>query len=133
MVDAFSEFLQKTNIIAVMGASRNKEKFGYKVYATLKRNSYAVYPVNPAAEEVDGDRCYSSLSSLPKKPDVVITVVPPHITEKVVREMKELGLKRIWMQPGSESASAIAFCEKNNIKVIANICFIVDGLKINLL
>jgi len=131
MGEDFSDFLKKSNIIAVVGASRNKEKFGYKIYATLRHNGYVVYPVNPNAEEIYGDKCYPSLAALPKKPDVVITAVPPKITEEIARQMKESGLKRIWMQPGSESPQAITFCKQNGIKVIANACFVVDGLKTN--
>lgn len=109
MDDDLSEFLKKSNTIAVVGASRNRKKFGYRVYATLKRNGYNVYPVNPQAERIDDDRCYPSLAALPKKPDVVITVVRPKITEGVVKEMKKLNLNKVWMQPGSESASATLF------------------------
>ena len=128
-MDDLSEFLKKTNKIAVVGASRDKEKFGYKVYTTLKRDGFSVYPVNPKADNIDNDRCYPSLSALPIKPDVVITVVPPKITEEVVKEMLKLGIDKIWMQPGSESPSAVDFCKKNKIKVITNLCFVVDGLK----
>lgn len=130
-MDDLSEFLKKTNKIAVVGASRDKEKFGYKVYATLKRVGFSVYPINPKADNIDNDRCYPSISALPIKPDVVITIVPPKITEEVVKEMLKLGIDKIWMQPGSESQSAIDFCKKNKIKVIANLCFVVDGLKIS--
>lgn len=129
MEDLFSDFLKKSNIIAIVGVSRNREKFGYRIYSTLKHNGYSAYPVNPKAEMIDDGRCYPSLSALPEKPDVVITVVPPEITEAVVREMDRLKIGRVWMQPGSESASAIDFCRRKGIKVVANACFVVDGLK----
>ena len=106
------EFLDRGNKIAVVGATVNKEKFGYKVYKAVKGLGFTVYPVNPKYEEIDGDKCYSSLKDLPEKPDVVITVVPPRVTEKIVRQCKELGIKRVWMQPGSESEEAISYCER---------------------
>ncbi|MEM3422894.1 MAG: CoA-binding protein [Candidatus Bilamarchaeaceae archaeon] len=125
------DFLKKSNKLAVVGASREKEKFGYKIYLTLKKQGFVVYPVNPKADKIDKDKCYPSLSSLPQKPDVVITVVPPKITEQVVIEAAKLGIDKIWMQPGSESEKAIALCKEKGIKFIAYTCFIVDGLKIN--
>jgi len=126
------DFLDRKNILAVVGASREKNKYGYKIYKAVLNADYEVYPVNPNAREIDGKKCYPSLSSLPKKPDVVITVVPPKITEKIVEEAKELGIKKVWMQPGSESEKAIEFCKQNNIEVVAKMCFVADGLKENL-
>ena len=122
------EFLKKGNIIAVVGASRNPEKWGYKIFKKLKE-FYKTYPVNPKYKEIDGTKCYPDLKSLPEKPDVVITVVPPEVTESVVKVCKDLGISMVWMQPGSESQKAIEFCKKNGIKVVYNVCFVVNGLK----
>jgi len=123
------DFLKKENILAVVGASPNTEKWGFKVYNTLKRLGFDVYPVNPKHEKIRGNVCYPDLKSLPKKPDVVITVVPPKITEDVVKECRKIGIKKVWMQPGSESQNAVDFCKENGIDVIYNVCFVADGLK----
>ena len=129
MNENIGEFLKKSNVLAVVGASRDKDKFGYKIYNGLKKAGYKVYPVNPSAKEIEGEKCYPSISRLDKKPDVVITIVPPTVTEKVVKEAKGIGVKKVWMQPGSESEKAIKFCEKNKISVAAKMCMVVDGLK----
>jgi len=126
---AMKKFLDKNNIIAVVGASPNKEKWGWKIFTKLRESGFKVYPVNPKHEKIDNARCYPDLKSLPKKPDVVITIVPPHITEKVVEQCKKLGIEMVWMQPGSESEEAIKFCRENGIEVVYNACFVVDGLK----
>ncbi|MGB9719689.1 MAG: CoA-binding protein [Candidatus Anstonellales archaeon] len=126
------DFLNKKNIIAVVGASRKKDKYGYKIYKAILNAGYKIYPVNPNADEIDGKKCYPSISSVPKKLDVVIMVVPPKITEKIVEEVAKLKIKKVWMQPGSESEKAIEFCRKNKIEVIAKMCFVADGLKENL-
>ena len=81
--------------------------------------------MNPNIDEIFGERCYHSLTELPKKPGVVDTVVPPTVTEKIVKECKELGIERVWMQPGSESEHAIRFCEENSIKVAHDVCVMV--------
>jgi len=116
------EFLRKDNTFAVVGVSRNPEKYGYKVYAELKKAGYLVYPINPSTSKILGDKCYPSLSALPCIPDVVDVVVPPKITERIVRECKRLGIKKVWMQPGAESSKAIEFCRENNINVLHGIC-----------
>ncbi|MHA1238098.1 MAG: CoA-binding protein [Candidatus Odinarchaeia archaeon] len=123
--DLISEFLKKTNVYAVIGVSRNPEKYGYKVYKDLKNAGYEVYAVNPNVSEVLGDKCYPTLKDLPRKPDVVNTVVPPKITEKIVRECYKLGIDKVWMQPGSESEDAINFCKNHGIKVVHGICIMV--------
>jgi len=118
-------FLKKENVFAVVGVSSNPAKYGHQVYKDLKEAGYVVYAVNPNIDEVLGERCYHSLSELPEKPDVVDTVVPPTVTEKIVKECKELGIEKVWMQPGSESEQAIRFCEGNNIKVVHDVCVMV--------
>ena len=111
-------FLDKRNVFAVVGASRDPKKYGYQVYKDLKGAGYKVYPVNPNAQEILGDKCYPSLEKLPVKPDVVNVVVPPKVTEHLVETCKKLGITKVWMQPGSESEKAIKFCEENGINVV---------------
>jgi len=126
------EFLGKNNIIAVTGVSRNKEKYGYKIYKALKNAGYEVYPVNPMADFIDEDKCYASLSNVPKKIDVVVTVTKPNITEKTIEEAKKLGINKVWMQPGSESERAKELCKENGINFISEMCFVVDGMNVDL-
>jgi len=122
-------FLNKKNVFAVVGASRDPQKYGYQVYKDLKSDGYKVYPVNPNAEEVLGDKCYPSLENLPAKPDVVDVVVPPKVTEHVVETCRKLGIIKVWMQPGSESEAAIKFCEENGIDVVHGVCVMIERAK----
>jgi predicted CoA-binding protein len=126
MKNLIKEFLDKKNIFAVVGVSRDPEKYGNKVYVDLKNAGYKVYPINPNIDEVYGDRCYSELKKLPIKPDVVDLVVPSKISEKIVKDCKKSGISRVWMQPGSESEEAINFCKSNNIQVLYGICVMVE-------
>lgn len=120
------QFLKKQNVYAVVGASRDPEKFGHHVFKDLRKAGYQVYCINPKANEVLGDKCYPSLEVLPSKPDVVNLVVPPQITEKIVKECKKLKIRKVWMQPGSESKAAIKFCEENGIEVIHGMCVMIE-------
>ncbi|RLF82648.1 CoA-binding protein [Thermococci archaeon] len=120
------EFLNKKNVFAVVGASRDPKKYGHQVYKDLRKAGYRVYPVNPNADEILGDRCYPSIEDLPVKPDVVDIVVPPKITERVVKTCRKLGIRKIWMQPGSESEAAIKFCEENGMDVVHGVCVMVE-------
>jgi predicted CoA-binding protein len=123
------EFLEKKNVFAVVGASRDNRKYGHKVYKDLKNAGYVVYPVNPNADKILGDKCYPSLESLPKMPQVVDLVIPPKVTNQIVKVCKKLRIKKVWMQPGSESEVAINFCKKNNIQVVHGVCIMVERLR----
>ena len=119
-------FLDRKNMFAVVGASRDSKKYGHQVYRDLRNAGYRVYPVNPNVNEVLGDKCYPSLEALPVKPDVVDVVVPPNVTGAVVETCKKLGIKKIWMQPGSESEAAINFCRENGMDAIYGVCVMIE-------
>ena len=119
-------FLDETNTIAVVGASRNPEKYGHQVYADLKAAGYTVFPVNPNCDHILGDPCYPDLAHLPATPDVVNLVVPPTVTEEVVKICHALGVRKVWMQPGAESETAIRYCEENGIDVVHSLCVMIE-------
>ena len=112
--------------IAIVGISRNPEKYGYKIFRDMLQDGLQVMGVNPHEDEVLGAKIYKSLKDLPEVPDLVITVVPPSVTEKIVDECKDLGVKAVWMQPGSESDAAVEKAKKDGINVIYNACFMVQ-------
>ncbi len=111
---------------AVVGASMDPTKYGNRIFRDLRAAGYTVYGVNPRGGEIEGQKLYSALSDLPEKPAVVDTVVPPAITEEIVRQCAELDLTRVWMQPGSESEVAIQFCREHSIQVVYYSCAMVE-------
>ncbi|OGU63193.1 MAG: CoA-binding protein [Ignavibacteria bacterium RBG_16_36_9] len=72
----------------------------------------------------EGDTCYPDLLSLPEKVDAVIINVPPAQTEKVVREVKQVGINKVWLQQGSQSDEAVRFCKENGIDCVSNECIL---------
>ncbi|MFN3967078.1 MAG: CoA-binding protein [Endomicrobiia bacterium] len=121
MESLIKEFLSQKKI-AVVGSFRNESKFAYKILRFLKNKGYDVYPVNPKLSEVDGIKCYPSVIDIPLVVDLVDLVTPPKVTEEIVKQCLQKGIKRIWLQPGAESDKAIKFCQENNIKVVYNAC-----------
>ena len=120
-------FINKNDNIAIIGVSTNEEKYGYKVYIDLKEKGYNVSPINPKYNKIKKNKCYHSLNEL-KNITLVITIVKPFITEKIVKQCRKLNINKVWMQPGSDSIKAIKYCEKNNIKVIHNVCIMIKTL-----
>ena len=92
---------------AVVGASQDRSKYGNKVLRVYQQNRYEVVPVNPKADEVEGLKTYPDLSSIPGTIDGVSIITPPAVTERVVQEAIQKGIKHIWMQPGAESEAAV--------------------------
>jgi predicted CoA-binding protein len=121
MEDLIREFTNE-RVWVVVGASTNPVKYGNQIFHNLLDAGYTVYGVNAGGGEIAGQQLYRSLDDLPEKPAVVDTVVPPPVTEQIVRQCAELGLSRVWMQPGSESPQAIALCEEHGIKVVHGVC-----------
>lgn len=119
-----TDILKEKKIFAVVGVSGNKEKYGYEIFKTLMEAGYKAYPINPKYESIDGHRCYRSLTDLPEKPEVVVTVVPPAVTEKVVDTCLELGITTVWMPPGSWSDAAVKKCEENQVKTVHDVCLV---------
>ena len=118
-----NEFLAQKKI-AVVGVSRKKTKFGNTIYKELKQKGYQVYPINPNINKFEEDTCYPNLLSLPEKIDAVIINVPPARTEQVVKEVKAAGIKKVWLQQGSQSEAAVKFCEENGIDCVSNECIL---------
>lgn len=117
------EFLAQKKI-AVVGVSRKKTKFGNAIYRELKQKGYQVYPINPNINEYEGNICYPDLLSLPEKVDLVVINVPPVQTEMVVRDAKQTGISKVWLQQGSQSDEAVKFCEENGIDCVSNECIL---------
>ena len=111
---------------AVLGATDNKDKFGYKIFKILKDAGYKVYPVNPGVDSILGDKCYPTLSALPVKPDAVNFVVPPKVGEPIIAECVALGIKNVWLQPGANGENVVNAAKKEELNVIHKSCILVE-------
>jgi len=121
-----SEFLGSKRI-AVTGVSRTPKSHGGNiVYQRLKQRGYEVYAVNPNAEEVEGDRCYPDLRSIPGGVDAVVIATRPEVAEETIRECAHLGIERVWMHrsfgAGSVSDTAAEYGREHGITVIDGGC-----------
>lgn len=95
------EIMLEKKTWAVVGANQDQSKYGNMIYRKLRDKGYEVYPVNPMYDEVEGDKCYKDLSSLPVVPEVIDMVVSAKRGRPVIDEAAKLGIKYIWLQPGT--------------------------------
>src|ERR671933_539861 len=124
--DAAAEFLANRRI-AVAGVSRKPDNHGSNVvYKRLRERGYEVFAVNPNAAEVEGDRAYHDLRSIPGGIDAVVIATRPERAEATMRECAELGIKHVWMHrsfdDGSVSPTVAEYGGDRGITVIDGGC-----------
>jgi hypothetical protein len=120
--------------IAVVGVSDKRETGCNLGYRNFKAAGYTVSAVNPRLTTFDGAPCYPDLKSIPEKPDAVFVLANPKVTDQIVQQCVELGIKHVWMhclmgtKPGlaasmtSVSPDAVRVCRENGIAVIPGAC-----------
>lgn len=123
------KFINKDFIYAIVGATQNKEKYGYKVLVDLKNKGYKVIPINPKYQEISDLKCYPNLISLDERPDVVVLVVGEKNAEKVVQDCVDLNLNQIWFQPGSEYDKVVLLAKKAGFEIVVGECIMVQTNK----
>jgi predicted CoA-binding protein len=104
----------------VAGASKNRDKYGNKILRCYQLNGRKAVPINPVEAEIEGVACVKAVSELPAEVQSLSVITPPQVTDKVVEQAIARGIKHIWMQPGAQSATAIAAAEAAGIDVIAD-------------
>jgi predicted CoA-binding protein len=124
--DAAAEFLAAKRV-AVTGVSRSPKDHGSNVvYRRLRDRGYEVFAINPNADEVEGDRAYHDLRSIPGGVDAVVIGTKPERADETMRECAELGIKHVWMHRsfgiGSVSEAATAYGRAHGIAVIDGGC-----------
>lgn len=107
---------------AVVGVSANKDRYGYKIWKTLKEHNYETYGVSPNYEEIEGEKIYSTLKDLPVKVEVIDIVVSPKIAMNILEEAKELGIEYIFFQPGTFNDEVVQKAEELGLKYLVGHC-----------
>lgn len=118
MQSRIEEFLAGS-VYAVVGASNDRWKYGNKVLRCYLQRGRRAIPVNPRAKIVEGLAAVPDLTSLPEPVHGASIITPPDVTEQIVEDAARAGVKRLWMQPGAESARAIERAEDLGLSVIA--------------
>jgi predicted CoA-binding protein len=127
------EFLAQRKV-AVVGVSDKRDTGCNLTYKKFKDAGYQVFAVNPRISTYEGAPCYPDLKSIPEKPDAVFILASPKVTDQIVQQCVELGIKHVWMhcmmgtKPGlaasmtSVSQDAVELCKANGIAVIPGSC-----------
>ena len=94
--------------VAVIGASSNRDKFGNKALRAFARCGYTVIPINPTETEVEGYRTYKSVLDVPGPIDLATIYVRPRTGVRVMDELAQKGVPRVWLNPGADGREVLA-------------------------
>ncbi len=112
--------------IAVAGVTRGGQQPANAIFRRLRETGHEAIPVNPNASEVEGERCYPNLESVPGAIDGLMVVTHPDVSADLVRQASERGIKRIWFHrsfgDGSVSDTALQECGRRGIQPIVGGC-----------
>ncbi len=112
--------------VAILGASRDRRKYGNKSVRAHLQQGYEVYPVNPHADEIEGLKTYRDLASVPvRQLDRISVYLPPEVALGLLEEIQARGAKEVWFNPGSDSPEVVARADALGLDII-RACSIVD-------
>jgi uncharacterized protein len=107
-----------SKVVAVIGASSNRSKFGNRAVRAFRQQGYTVVPINPHEAEVEGLKAYASVMDVPGTIDMASFYVPPEIGLQVIDEVARKGIPELWLNPGAESDALIERAKALHIKPI---------------
>ena len=114
-------------VVAVVGASSDRRKFGNRAVRAFQAQGYTVVPINPHEAEVEGLKTYASVLDVPGPIDMASLYVPPEIGELVIEEIARKGIAEVWVNPGAESDALIARARALEIQPIVACSIVAIG------
>ncbi len=124
------DILKSSQVVAVVGLSVKSNRPSYRVASYLKENGYTIIPVNPGAQEILGETCYTDLSSIPVPVDVVDIFRRSEGLPAIVDEAIRIGAQAVWMQEGVISEEAAARARGAGLKVVMDRCMLKEHRKL---
>jgi predicted CoA-binding protein len=114
-------------VVAVIGASSDRRKFGNRAVRAFQQQGYTVVPINPNEREVEGLKAYASVLDVPGPIDMASFYVQPEVGEAVIEDVARKGIAEVWLNPGAESDALIARAQALQIQPIVACSIVAIG------
>jgi hypothetical protein len=114
-------------VVAVIGASSNRNKFGNRAVRAFQHQGYTVVPINPHEAEVEGLKTYATVLDYPGAIDMASIYLPPELGEQVIGGIAQKGIPEVWLNPGAESDELIARAKALHIQPIVACSIVAIG------
>ena len=95
-------------IVAVVGASRDRRKFGNKAVRAFLHRGYDVIPINPEGGEIEGLVTYASVLDVPRPIEMATVYVQPAVGVRLMAEIADKGIEEVWLNPGADEHAVVA-------------------------
>jgi predicted CoA-binding protein len=116
-----------SKVVAIIGASSNRSKFGNRALRAYERQGYTVLAINPNEQEVEGHRTYASVLDVPGRIDIAAVYVPGHIGVKVLEQLAAKGIPEVWLNPGADTDEVVAKARELGLNTIQACSIIAIG------
>lgn len=124
--------LRQFRTVAVVGLSPKPERDSYKVARFLKEQGFRIIPVNPGQKEILGERCYASLTEIPKPVEIVDVFRRPEAVPEIAEEAIRIGARVFWMQLGIRHDEAARRLGAAGIQVVMDRCIMIEYIRCGL-
>src|SRR3954471_3044291 len=109
---------RSSKTVAILGASPKPDRYAYKAFQMLRDHGYRAIPINPAFEDILGDKCYPRIAEAPKPIDTVTLYLGEARSNPLIDEIIAAKPRRIIMNPGAENAELATKAEEAGIEVV---------------
>ncbi len=114
-------------VVAVIGASADRRKFGNKAVRAFRHQGFTVVPIHPTATQIEGERAYPSVLDVPDHIDLASLYLPSSIGESVLEEIARKGIPEVWLNPGADSPAVVARARALNLRPVVTCSIIGVG------
>jgi uncharacterized protein len=114
-------------VVAVIGASSNRNKFGNRALRAYERQGFTVLAVNPNETEVEGHRTYASVLDVPGPIDIATVYVPANVGVKVMEQLAQKGIPEVWLNPGADDEAVVSRARELGLRTIQACSIIAIG------
>jgi len=94
-------------IVAVIGASSNRRKFGNKAVRAFLNQGYTVIPINQSEAVIEGLTAFRSVLDVPGPIDLATLYVPPAVGRVVLEDVARKAIPEVWFNPGTDSPDLV--------------------------
>ena len=113
--------------VAIIGASRNRSKFGNKALRAFEHKGYRVLAINPNEREVEGHRTFASVLDVPDQIDMATVYVPADVGVRVMDDLAKKGIAEVWLNPGADDQEVVARARTLGLNVVQACSIIAIG------
>jgi len=105
-------------VVAVVGASGDRRKFGNRAVRAFVAQGYTVVPINPHETAIEGLATYKSVLDVPGPIDIATVYVPPEVGVGIMDELARKGIGEVWLNPGADGDAVVARAKAMNVRPI---------------